>query len=273
VKKTLSIKPNHGEMIKPKELIEIKRSGILTLDDRRIYNLLIQHAFGPNLADANYPHIISTTDLHITHSSNAKIRASLSRLRKTEVSITRGDGSIMDLPLLSTTIVKTTANRGTITYHLPPGLSEILNDSEVFAVLETEILYSFGSKYALVLYENIARRIRLSYIHDEIFTLDEIRDLLGVPEDKLELYKNLNKIAIQPAITEVNALAPFTIQVAEIHKGKKVTGLRIFWRHKTIEEKKAAFAELKRPRVGRKARITGTAEYPSDDEAIKLLDD
>ena len=118
-----------------------------------------------------------------------------------------------------------------------------------------------------------ARRIRLSYIHDEIFTLDEIRDLLGVPEDKLELYKNLNKIAIQPAITEVNALAPFTIQSAEIHKGKKVTGLRIFWRHKTIEEKKAAFAEVKRPRVGRKARITGTAEYPSDDGTIKLLDD
>lgn len=273
MKKTLTIKPNPGELIKPKELIEIRRSGALTLDDRRIYNRLLEHAWGPHLADANHPHIISTTDLHITHSNNTKIRAALRRLRKTEVSITRADGSILDLPLLSTTIVNTTANRGTITYYLPPLLAEILDDSQIFAVLETEILYAFGSKYALALYENIARRIRLSHITDELFSVEQIRDLLGVPEGKLAAYKNLNRIAIQPAITEVNALAPFTIQAVETLKSRRVTGIRLFWRQKTIEEKKEAYAELKRPRVGRAARIKGTAEYPSDDENLTLLDE
>jgi hypothetical protein len=41
---------------------------------------------------------------------------------------------------------------------------------------------------------------------------------------------------------------------------RRVTGVLIGWGLKDVEGKKAAYAELQRPRVGRLARIMGTVE-------------
>jgi len=51
--------------------------------------------------------------------------------------------------------------------------------------------------------------------------------------------------------------------------GRRVTGVLIGWGLKDIEGKKAAYAELQRPRVGRFARITGTVEEMLPPEVIE----
>ena len=44
-----------------------------------------------------------------------------------------------------------------------------------------------------------------------------------------------------------------------------VTGFRVTWWRKDVGELKDAFAELKRPKVGRLPRLRGTAEMPASE--------
>jgi hypothetical protein len=79
-----------------------------------------------------------------------------------------------------------------------------------------------------------------------------------VPDGKLQGVGNLRKFALRPAVEEINALAPFSISVEDVKKGHSVVGFRLAWWQKTVDEYRAAIAELERPRPGRAARIRGT---------------
>ena len=83
------------------------------------------------------------------------------------------------------------------------------------------------------------------------------------------LCRRTHQYAIKPALMEVNALSDFTITVVPEKTGRRVTGILIGWGAKDIEGRKAAYAELQRPRVGRKARITGTVEEMLPSEVIE----
>ena len=68
--------------------------------------------------------------------------------------------------------------RGNLKYSIPPELALLLG-STVFAKLELEVLRAFTSKYALALYEAVARRVRLKHVFTERFALDDFRELLA----------------------------------------------------------------------------------------------
>ena len=268
--RTLDVAPNMGEMVKPAELIEVKGSAKLTLADRRLFNVLLRHAFGPDLASENRRFEIPLADLRETHDSNDRLVRSIEALMTTVVPIQRPDGSTDRVQLLGwNNLSDPKRKRGNLKYSIPPELALLLKDSTVFAKLELEVLRSFTSKYALALYEAVARRVRLKHVFTERFALDDFRELLGVEADKLTTYGNLNQYAIKPALVEVNALSDFTVTVVPEKTGRRVTGVLIGWGAKDIEGRKAAYAELQRPRVGRKARITGTVEEMLPPEVIE----
>lgn len=83
---------------------------------------------------------------------------------------------------------------------------------------------------------------------------------MGVEAGKLTTYGNLNQYAIKPALLEVNALSDFTVTILPEKTGRRVTGVLVGWEAKDIDARKAAYTELQRSRVGRRARITGTVE-------------
>jgi hypothetical protein len=269
-KRTLDIAPNMGEMVKPAELIEVKGSAKLTLADRRLFNVLLRQAFGPDLASENRRFEIPLADLRETHDSNDRLVRSIEALMTTVVTIQRPDGSTDRVQLLGwNNLSDPKRKRGNLKYSIPPELALLLKDSTVFAKLELEVLRSFTSKYALALYEAVARRVRLKHVFTERFELNDFRELLGVESDKLTTYGNLNQYAIKPALVEVNALSDFTVTIVPAKTGRRVTGVMIGWGAKDIEGRKAAYAELQRPRVGRKARITGTVEEMLSSEVIE----
>lgn len=259
-----------GEMVKPAELIEVKGAAKLTLADRRLFNVLLRHAFGPDLASENRRFEIALVDLRETHDSNDRLVRSIEALMTTVVTIQRPDGSTDRVQLLGwNNLSDPKRKHGNLKYSIPPELALLLRDSTVFAKLELEVLRSFTSKYALALYEAVARRVRLKHVFTERFPLDDFRELLGVEQDKLTTYGNLNQYAIKPAVLEVNALSDFTVTVLPEKTGRRVAGVIIGWGAKDIEGRKAAYAELQRPRVGRKARITGTVEEMLPPEVIE----
>ena len=81
--RTLDVAPNMGEMVKPAELIEVKGAAKLTLADRRLFNVLLRHAFGPDLASENRRFEIPLADLRETHDSNDRLVRSIEALMTT----------------------------------------------------------------------------------------------------------------------------------------------------------------------------------------------
>lgn len=260
MKKTLELTPTAGEMLKPRELVDLHGAGPLTLQDRRVFNELVQNAWGPDLGKGGRWFEIDTGQLREAADSNERLTASLERLMRTICTVV-GEGGRAELrtPLLSSNELRTTANSGTLRYKLTEELAELLRDSIIFAKLDREVMRSFSSKYAFSLYEAIARRVRMR-LFMERFSTQELREVLGVEEGKLTSYKNLNLRAIQPAVAEVNALADFDVGIQPLKVRRKVVGFQVGWSMKSKAGKAEAQRERQRPRVGRGVRHEKTTE-------------
>jgi len=270
--RTLDVKVNPGEMVKPSELIDVKGATGLSLHDRRIYNILLDNAFGPNLGIEGQRFEIDVADLRDSHDSNDRLVQSIEALMKTIVTVQRPDGSQDRVQLLGWNNLSDPRRRhGTLKYAIQPELAALLRDSSVFAKLQMQVMRHFTSKYALALYEAMSRRIRMQKIVEEI-SLEDFREILGVEPGKLDGYGNLNKFAITPALTEVNALAEFTVTVVPQKQGKRIMSVLLGWGMKDLEGRRAAWEELQRPRIGRRARISGTVEPIPFSEKSTLLD-
>ena len=263
--RTLHLVPQEGEMLKPMELIDIDGATGLTLHARRLYNQLIAHAFGPDLGKEGKEWAIDLAELRGSHNSNEHIADSIVSLMKTVVTVRLADGRTRRVQLLGGNDMGEVDRRhGTLTYSFDPKLVPLLRESSVFGKLELAVMHAFTTKYGLALYEALSRRVRLSSKFFEDFELEAFRELLGVPDGKLMTFSNLKLRAITPAVDEVNALASFACKVEPQKSGRKVGVVRVYWWRKDINGLKEAYAELHRPKVGRKARISGDTEEVID---------
>jgi len=133
-------------------------------------------------------------------------------------------------------------------------------DSNHWAILDRQTVFNLRSKYSILLFQHVASLVNLEHKVSQIFTIKELRGMLGVPEGKLARFADLNRDALKPAVAEVNQLARFTIKATPIKDGRHVDAVRISWEVKPdIEPVKE---ELRRPKVGRKARREGRVETP-----------
>ena len=137
---------------------------------------------------------------------------------------------------------------------------KLATESNHWAILDRQTVFNLRSKYSILLFQHVASLVNLDHKVSQIFTVQELRGMLGVPEGKLTTWNNLNQMALKPAVAEVNHLARFTVKATPIKDGRHVDAVRISWEMKPdIEPVKA---ELDRPNTGRKARRTGTTENP-----------
>ncbi len=272
--RTIEVEPDDYSLIKPGELVDIIELSPLTLQDRRIYNLLILNAWESIIEPKE--HLIRKNELRGSHNVNKRVDDSLKRLMGAvaEVKIERvgpdtgkSETFIRRVQLLGTTDEAIKSN-GVVYYTFPANLRAIIKNSTQFARLQKEVMYSFSSKYALALYEIVQKRGNLKYKTSEEFPLEKFRALLGVEDGKLEQFKSFKQRAIDQAVLEVNGLGEYGCKIEPIYTGRKVTAVRLSWWAKNLDEKKAALTELRYSRVGRRARLTGAVEKV---EPIKAL--
>lgn len=256
---TIEVRPNPGEIIKAAELIDITGANELSLSARRLYNLLIDFAHGPEMAKEGQIWTVPLSELRGTHKGNERIQDSVLSLMRTVVTVHHVDGTATEnVHLLGWN--KTDTKKGTFSFKLSAELAALMQDSTIFGKLEIRTMTAFTTKYALALYEAIARRVRLDYVFHEDFTLDRFRNLLGVPDGKLTTFGNLNSRAIRPAVKEINALSAYSVKIIPQKKSRQVIGVRIGWWHKEPHEMAAVMTELSRHSAGRKARMNNTVE-------------
>ena len=260
-RRTIELVPNHDELIKPAELIDIQGASELSLMARRVYNTLLAHAFGRSLGVEGQEWTIPLSELRGSHNGNERIGDCIEALMKTIITVRLQDGRTRRVQLLGgNDMGDPDRSHGTLTYSFDKRLVPILRDSTVFGKIELSVMRSFSTKYALALYEAVARRVRLQHVFSEVLPIADFREMLGVPEGKLTTFGNLNQYAIKPAMAEINALSAFGVSLLPVKQGRKVTAVRLGWWLKDVHGQKMAFAEAQRPKTGRKARIKGEVE-------------
>jgi hypothetical protein len=266
--KTIEQKPNGDEFAKARELIEIRGTGGLSLQDRRVMNVLYANA-GHHLCD-DMNHVIGIAELRGSHKGGERVKDSILRLMKTVVEVptkdSKGKPATKLVQILSDTTLSDDDDNptGQVVYCFSKGMREIIKDSTLWGRVRHAVIFAFTSKYSLALYELVAARINLKHVWQEEFPVEDFRALLGVPDGKLERIPNLLQRVIQPAALEVRKMAAFGVEIEPIRKGGPqrglVTGFRVSWWRKEEKELKEAFQELNQPKVGRMARLRDDVE-------------
>jgi plasmid replication initiation protein len=259
--KATEIKPRKmSEMVKPQELIEMVEMAPLSLASRRIYNLLVKHAWN-KIADAEQ-HTIEKKSLRLgMGGATARLGQSIEEIMAVVVRQHRGQKLDRFQLLGYNTDDDIDSDNALFHYTFPEPLRKIIRLSEVWARLESHVIYAFSSKYALALYELVALRSNLKHKTSEVFELEKFRSMIGVEPGKLREFKHFKFRAIDYAVREINGLCPdFNVKVEPVTTGRKVTAVKVTWWAKSAAEKAAALREITGSRVGRRERLTGTAE-------------
>ena len=259
---------NADGFVKPGELVTIRGGEQLSLQDRRIFNLLIENAWSEIGEDKE--HQIAIAKLRgPRHKGGERVADSIKALMTTLVEVPtmlNGEPAIFTTLLLvdTTQTIDENSPSALLLYHFPKGMREIIRQSRHWGRIKAYVMFAFSSKYALMLYEALCLRGNLR-VDEQVFSVEDFRALLGIEPGKLTLFKNLKKWALDPAVAEVNALSDFNVEIDPIREGGqvrgKLTGFRVSWEKKTQEQWRGVLDELLRPKLGRSARIRGVVEH------------
>lgn len=264
--KTIAQIPNLDGMVKPGELIEVRPSTELSLQARRIFNVMIENAWSEIAEDK--AHRVEMSKLRGRHKGGERVADSLRQLMTTVVEVPTkidGEAAAYETTLLvetSRTLDEDSPN-AVVLYTFSKGLRQIIARSGYWGRIKGYVCFSFSSKYALVLYEALCLRGNLR-ANEQEFSVDQFRELLGVPDGTYNGFPQLKQRVIDPAVLEVNKLSDFTVEIDPVREGGrirgKLVGFKMYWEKKPREEWREVLAELGRSKVGRKARITGNVE-------------
>lgn len=285
--KVFDLKPRRDQAVKPAELIQITGHQALTLNARRSITILWHNAHMQGVAEGR-DYTIEIDDLKPdNHKGYEQVEEAIEALMTSILKVRLPDGRTRRVQFLGGNDLDDPERpAGVLSYSFDKRLVEILRDSAIWGKISLPVLMAFSSKYSVSLYEHISQWTGLSRKSYQDLTLKEFRDLLGVEEEKYAAFGALNKHVIKQTVLELNALASFSVTVVPVKTGKKVTHIRVGWWQKEKDELDAAWREVHRSKVGRKARIAGAATtvtdpYPSQNrlarkgrgEASQLIED
>ena len=269
--RTMQARPNAESLIKPGELVDLVEVTPLTLTDRRIYNQLLENAW--DAIDKPVVHTIPKSLLRGSHNSNDRVGESVERLMSSIVRVAvvwDGEPAVERIQLLGGNIEQTRSD-GMLHYEIPARLRKIIRNSTIFARLQRDVMFALSSKYALTLYEMVQKRGNLRHRSEEVFTLDQLRGVLGVPRGKLTEWANLNNRAIKPAVAEVSALSDYMVEMEPMKSGRRVTSVRLRWWRKDGQGEAERARAMQFSSVGRRAKAEArTEEIKSEPQSFPI---
>lgn len=252
---------DEGAIIKPGELVVATYPNGATLSAAALKALVLMlHAAAGHAGD-NKQHSIPKAVLRGTHAGTDRLRRVLAELSRTvlQVRITspHGKPAIRSVPLLAETIEEIADdNRATVFWRFSDRMQEIVASSDHYAELQRQTVLALDSRYAIRLYELGALYHRRA---DPVWrgTIDQLRDLFGVPAGRLRRWADVRRVVVEPAIAEVNQLTPFVATWEPVTHGLLVIGVQIRFWPKNDAGRTAAIKEVGASRVGRRVRREG----------------
>lgn len=145
-----------------------------------------------------------------------------------------------------------------ITWWFGRSFRRMAAESNHWAILDRQTVFHLGSRYSMLLYQHIASFQNYRHITDRTFTVQELRDVLGIPTGKLVRFSHLNDRVIKHAIAEINQLSRLTLTATPHKVGRSVETITIAWQ--TKDDLKATKRELNASKVGRAERRSDGAD-------------
>jgi hypothetical protein len=203
------------------------------------------------------------------HKSRNDLAAAVMELHCTVVSVQlvsrKGRAFTKSGPILSDVEREPdTLDDAEIRFEFSPTLRRVIADSTHWAAISRRAVLAFESRYSLRLYLFLALRAGLRKVSEEL-SIDDLRDMLGVPVNALPRWQDVKRRALDPAIAEINQLAGFHAAYEPVKRGRRIVGVRLAWGLKDRADLVQTQRELDRPRVGRKARRSGLVESIADE--------
>jgi hypothetical protein len=272
--RTIAQKTNGDGFPKAAEVIEITGAHELEAMDRAALNILYQNAHDSGrLADPDAEFEIELMRLRPSkHESNDRVRDALLRLMRVVVTIPYtgnptteypdGEPRIILTPLFAFFDISDNETPPAILrYGLPKKLQPIIARSGRWGRIKAEVVCAMTSKYAIALYELVQLRADLQRCVETI-PIDRFRELMGVPPGKLTRGNDLVRWVLETAELEVNGLSDCSVKLEPVRRGTRapITAVTITWWRKQGDEYRDTLRELRRPKVGRMARLKGTVE-------------
>ena len=263
---------NPDVIIAAGELVDMrfKSGGAMSLRAAKLFCLLVQEA-GVSIAD-DKQHAIPYSVINETfHKSRDELVEAIEELHSTTISvhITNHNGRAYTKsgPILSDVERDDDDQTDTeVRFEFSPTLRRVIADSTHWATISRRAVLAFESKYSLQLYMYLSLRAGLHKTSEEI-TVDDMREILGVPAGALPRWQDFKRRALEPAISEINHLAGFRAGYMPIKRGRKTAGIQLAWGRKAGEELIEAHKELERHRTGRTARRDDKVEAIAQEHA------
>ena len=260
----ISANSDHSDsIIQAGEVVNMsfKKGTSLSLRSSKLFHLLIKEA-GSKVTE-NKHHRMMLSDLNFIHKSKDELIDTIEELQSTIVSIkliSRQSRKYTKSGPLLADVEREHAEDGELRFKFSETIRHLISRSTHWAALSKRAVLAFESRYSLRLYEILSLRFGLDRKFSETMSLEDFRDMMGVPLRKVQTWQKLKERVIEPAISEINHLCGFTVNYIPVKRGRRVIGITLSWAEKAEEDRIDAARELERPRDGRKARRTGTVE-------------
>lgn len=232
---------------KPSELIQIRGHDKLTLMARRAITILWHNAHQQGIKPGKTYTIALSKLVSPRHKGTVNLDETIESLMKTIIRMPLPGGGYRRAQVLGgNDMDDPNRTTGTLRYRFDQILDEIIEQSTVWGRIQIPEMMELSSKYSIPLYEHVSQWIGLYNKFSRVMELAEFRALIGVEVGKYDVFGDLNRRVLKESLREINSLAPFNIDITPIKTGKKVTHLRLSWRTKSIEERKALGPQPKR---------------------------
>ena len=135
---------------------------------------------------------------------------------------------------------------------------EVAQSSDFWTSIDRSVVRVLRSRYAIALYQHLCSLAGLK--HPSItLTVDELREILGVPPGRLAAFKDLNGQALKPALCEVNAHSRWIVTSTLIKRQRSVVAVELAWTARAGPEAlPAATADSPAPAVSDSFPASGT---------------
>ena len=213
------------------------------------------------------------------HNGTDRIRDSLSRLLSVQVKVayreaaTGRDRILMTHLFESFDIPADEGVGGPVRFRVPTALVPVLANSSRWGRIKAEIVCAMSSKYAIALYELVQLRANMDRCV-ETFPSPLPRPA-GRAAGAYERGNDFIKRVIDPAVLEVNGLSEYGVRVdvERAYSRAPITGVTLGWWKKEADAYRATYAERQQSKLGRMARLKGTAKtaLPLPEWVLPLL--
>lgn len=198
---------------------------------------------------------------NLTHEDVVRLFEELRSVTMRHVNMAEGHTAVYGL--IAVGRVDMDEGSGMLRYKFDDEFRKIVEQSNLYAVLDYRAGLAMSSRYAHRLHEMISfRALREKQI--ERFSVEELRTRLGVQTGKLATWGNFRKFALDAAISEVNQVSRFHVTYRITKRERRKTAeLELAWEVKEdLEEAKRKQQLHSVARKGRRAAAQEPMAFP-----------